>query len=61
MIQNTQISNDITLSDEMIQFDTQAKNILSYACIEAWILKGVSKSFKTILCSESVQFSPGRN
>ena len=46
MIQNTQISNDVTLSDEMIQFDTQAKNILSYACIEAWILKGVVKEFQ---------------
>ena len=46
MIQNTQISNDITLSDEMIQFDTQAKNILSYACIEAWILKEVIKEFQ---------------
>ena len=46
MLQNTQISNDITLSDEMIQFDTQAKNILSYACIEAWILKGVVKEFQ---------------
>lgn len=46
MIQNTQISNDITLSDEMIQYDKQAKNILSYACIEAWILKGVIKEFQ---------------
>ena len=46
MIQNTQISNDVTLSDKKIQFDTQAKNILSYACIEAWILKEVVKEFQ---------------
>ena len=46
MIQNTQISNDVTLSDKKIQFDTQAKKILSYACIEVWILKGVIKEFQ---------------
>ena len=45
MAEQTKISDDITLSDAMIQYDKHAKNILSYACVQAWILKGVVKEF----------------
>ena len=45
MAEQTKISEDITLSDAMIQYDKHAKNILSYACVQAWILKGVVKEF----------------
>ena len=45
MIEETQIGTDITKTNEQIQYDKQAKNLLSYACIEAWILKCLVSEF----------------
>ncbi len=43
--QVSQISEDISKSQTMVQYDQYAKNLLSYACLQAWILKGFTSEF----------------
>lgn len=61
MAEQTKIADDITLSDAMIQYDEHAKNILSYACVQAWILKGVAKEFHNYSVQRICSMLTGEN
>lgn len=56
----TQLSKDLGKSKGKEQYDNYAKNFLSYACIQAWLLKGFVKEFAGYSVQEVFSILSGR-
>ena len=60
MKEETQVAKDVTRSADQVQYDKQAKNLLSYACIQAWILKELVTEFRDYSVQEVCSILTGK-